>query len=136
MEQEENAKVVRDAYAAFARRDIATLLTFLDDAIQWNPVQGAGPHVKVAGERLGKAAVADFFDLLAREQTFHMFEARQFVAEGDTVAVLGHYVATPHSTGRKFEANWVMVFTMRDGKIVRFQEFTDSAAVNAAWEPA
>src|SRR5450755_2232777 len=68
MEQEDNAKVVRDAYAAFARRDIATLLTFLDDAIVWNPVQGASAHVTVAGERRGKAAVADFFELLAREQ--------------------------------------------------------------------
>jgi ketosteroid isomerase-like protein len=31
---------------------------------------------------------------------------------------------------------WTMVFTLRDGKVVHFQEFCDSAALNAAYQPA
>ena len=40
------------------------------------------------------------------------------------------------SSGRSYEHDWVMVFTVRNGKITNFQEFTDSAALNAAFEPA
>ena len=29
-----------------------------------------------------------------------------------------------------------MVFTLRDGKVVQFQEFSDSAAINAAYDSA
>ena len=38
-----------------------------------------------------------------------------------------------HDAYAAFDADFVMVFTLRDGKIVAFREFTDSAAVNAAF---
>ena len=54
MQDEQNTKVVQDAYAAFGRGDVQGILDKLDDRIVWRGVYGAGPHVPTAGERRGK----------------------------------------------------------------------------------
>jgi len=51
------------------------------------------------------------------------------------VVALGHYTATtPIKKG--FDPDFAMVFTLRNGKIAGFQEFCNSAAVNAAYAVA
>jgi ketosteroid isomerase-like protein len=53
-------------------------------------------------------------------------------ASGDTVVALGHYTATTPA-GKGFDSDFAMVFTIRDGKVIKFQEFCNSAAINAAY---
>lgn len=135
MQESLNTKVVQDAYAAFGRGDIQALLGYFADDIVWMGVYGAAAHVPTAGERRGKAAVAEFFKLVAANITFSRFEPKQFVASGDKVVALGHYTATtPLKTG--FDSDFAMVFTLRDGKVAHFQEFCDVAAINAAFAPS
>ena len=135
MSEAENTKVVHDAYAAFGRGDITTLLGYMTDDVQWQPVIGAAKHVPFSGARTGKTAVAEFFKQVSETEDFEQFEPREFVAQGDKVVALGGYKGkTPG--GRTFESEWVMIFTFRDGKVVSFQEFADSAALNAAYQPA
>ena len=55
------------------------------------------------------------------------------MAQGDKVVALGHYRAVTKATGKTFESDFVMVFTLRGGKVAAFQEFTDSAGINAAF---
>src|SRR5581483_1032875 len=55
MLQDQNVKVVQDAYAAFGRGDIDAMLNLIDDGVVWNGVYGAGAHVPMSGERRGKA---------------------------------------------------------------------------------
>ncbi len=133
MSEAQNTRVVQDAYAAFGRGDIPSLLGYLTDDVQWRPAVGTGTHVPFAGERSGKAAVAEFFKLVADSETFQQFEPREFIAQGSIVAAIGHYRATTKSTRKSFESDFVMVFTFRDGKVSAFREFTDSAAINAAF---
>ena len=133
MSEAQNTKVVQDAYAAFGRGDIPTLLGYLTDDIHWQPVIGTAKHVPFSGERKGKAAVAEFFKQVSENEEFQLFEPREFVAQGDRVVAIGHYRAVTKSTGRTFDSPFVMVFTLRDGKVATFREFTDSAAINAAF---
>lgn len=132
MQEAQNTKVVQEAYAAFGRGDVQGILDRLDDSIVWKAVYGAGPHVPTAGERRGKPAIAEFFKQVAANVNFSRFEPKEFVATGDKVVALGHYTATT-PIGKKFDSDFAMVFTLRNGKVVHFQEFTDSAAVNAAY---
>jgi uncharacterized protein len=135
MDEGRNTKIVQDAYAAFGRGDVSSLLTYFDDAIVWNGVYGADSHVPTAGERRGKAAVAEFFAQVAANVSFSVFDPQEFIASGDKVIALGHYTATtPMKKG--FDSDFAMVFTLRNGKVVRFQEFCNSAAVNAAYVAA
>jgi len=129
----ENTKVVQDAYAAFGRGDIPALLGYMSDDVQWRPVIGTAKHVPFSGERRGKANVAEFFKQVSESEDFQQFEPREFVAQGDKVVALGHYRAVAKPTGKSFESDFVMVFTLRGGRVVAFQEFTDSAGINAAF---
>jgi ketosteroid isomerase-like protein len=133
MSEVQNTKVVQDAYDAFGRGDIATLLGYMTEDIQWQGVIGTAPHVPFSGERKGKSQVAEFFEQVAAAEDFQQFEPREFVAQGEKVVAMGHYRAVTKPTGKSFESDFVMVFTLRDGKVARFQEFTDSAGINAAF---
>jgi ketosteroid isomerase-like protein len=135
MQENQNTKVVQDAFAAFGRGDVAGIVANLADDVVWTGVYGAGAHVPSSGERRGKAAVAEFFGQVAANVFFSRFEPREFVATGDKVVALGHYTATTsHQKG--FDSDFAMVFTLRNGKVTRFQEFCDSAAVNSAYNVA
>ncbi|HVQ12411.1 MAG TPA: nuclear transport factor 2 family protein [Vicinamibacterales bacterium] len=133
MQETQNTKVVQDAYAAFGRGDVQGILDRLDDGIVWKGVYGAGPHVPTSGERRGKAQVGEFFKQVAQTVNFSRFEPKEFIATGDKVVALGHYTATT-TIGKKFDSDFAMVFTVRNGRVIEFQEFTDSAAVNAAYQ--
>ena len=132
MQEAQNIQVVKDTYAAFGRGDVQGILDRLDDGIVWEGVYGAGPHVPTSGERRGKAQVAEFFKQVAQNVNLSRFEPKEFIATGDKVVALGHYTATT-PIGKNFDSDFAMVFTLRNGKVTEFQEFTDSAAVNAAY---
>jgi len=80
--------------------------------------------------------VAKFFQDLAGSLEFLRFEPGEFIARGDKVVALGHFVGSMKATGRSFESDWAMVFTVRDGLITRFMEFADSAGIYAAFSAA
>jgi len=135
MQEAQNTRVVQEAYAAFSRGDVQGILEKLDDGIVWKGVYGAGPHVPTAGERRGRTQVGEFFTQVAESVRFSRFDPTEFIASGSKVVALGHYTATtPAGTG--FDSDFVMVFTLRNGKVTEFQEFTDSAAINAAYAVA
>jgi ketosteroid isomerase-like protein len=132
MQQAQNTQVVQDAYAAFGRGDIDTLLTYFADDIVWTAVYGAGSHVPISGERRGKPAVAEFFKQVADNVQFSTFLPKEFVASGDIVVALGHYAGTT-PIQKQFDSDFAMVFKMRNNKVTSFQEFCDSAAINDAY---
>ena len=133
MHEAENTKSIQAAYAAFGRGDIPAVLANIDEHATWQPVVGLGKHVPTNGLHRGKAAIAEFFKTLGESARFTTFEPREFIAQGDKVVALGHYKATAIATGRGFETDWVMIFTFKDGKVVAFKEFADSAQINAAY---
>src|SRR3979409_1691652 len=93
MQEAQNTKVVQDAYAAFGRGDVQTLLGYVDENILWKPVHGTARHVPTAGERRGKGAVGEFFRIVSEQVNFLRFEPREFVAQGDKDVAIGRYEA-------------------------------------------
>ena len=53
--------------------------------------------------------------------------AEEFLTSGDQVVTLGHYRATSKKTGKSMKAIFAHVYTLRDGSIVKFRQFADSA---------
>lgn len=133
MSEAQNTQVVKDAYAAFGRGDVNGILALLDDGIVWEGVKGTEGVMPTAGIRTGRPAVGEFFSQVAASIAFDSFEPRDYVAQGDVVVAMGTYRGRSKETGRSFSSEWVMVFEFRGGKIVRFREFTDSAALVAAF---
>jgi ketosteroid isomerase-like protein len=53
--------------------------------------------------------------------------ARDFLDAGDDVVVLGRYRGVAQGTGKKLDVPFVHVWTLQDGKAVRFRQFLDTA---------
>jgi uncharacterized protein len=132
MQETQNTQVVQDAYAAFGRGDIQTVLDKLADDVVWEGVYGAAAHVPTSGTRRGKGAVAEFFKQVAANVNFSRFEPKEFIATGDKVVALGHYAATTPAD-KSFDSEFAMVFSLQNGKVTHFREFCNSAAINAAY---
>jgi len=131
MAEQDNIKVVQEAYASFGRGDIEALFGSLDENVEWVlPGEGLIPQ---AGTYHGRDGVARFFQLLSETTEFATFEPGEFVAQGDHVVALGTYKGSARATGRTFEANWAMSFVIRDGKVVKFREYTDTGAIAPAF---
>ncbi len=129
-----NVDVVQRSYEAFGRGDIPALLDLLTDDVEWT-LQGPS-RITFAGPHRGREGVAEFFSLLEETIEFQQFEPREFVAQGDTVVVVGYERNLIKPTGRTFEQEWAHVYTLRDGKIIKHRSFEDTAAYVAAFEPS
>ena len=126
-------EIVQALFAAFGRGDIASVLAALSDDIEWSV---AGPReVAYAGTRHGREQVAQFFQALGSSVEMLQFEPREFIAQGDQVAVIGAERLRVKATGRTVKNQWVILFTLRDGRVVRFREYGDTAALAAGFRP-
>jgi ketosteroid isomerase-like protein len=56
------------------------------------------------------------------------------VAQRDTVVAVGNYAAHMSSRAQSISSTWVMLFTLRNGKVVRFSEFSHGAQVARAYK--
>jgi hypothetical protein len=129
-----NVDTVQEAYAAVGRGDIPALLDLLTDDVEW-ALQGPSV-IPFAGTRYGREGVAEFFSLLGETVEFQEFEPREFVAQGDTVVVLGFERNLIKPTGRTFEQEWAHVYTLRDGKVAKHRALEDTAAYVDAFNAA
>jgi uncharacterized protein len=127
----ENVQVVKEGYAAFSRGDIPGLLAQLSQDIEWH---SPGTGLPLSGTYRGHAGVTNFFQKLAQETEILDFETREFIGEGDRVIVVGRERAKIRATNRTVDLEWIMSFTLRDGKVAVFREYTDTKALADAYE--
>lgn len=133
MNEQENVALVKQCYDNFLKGDIPQLLSAFSDDINWElPAIEDAPFT---GKRHGRDQVEEFFKSLGEMQSAQLFQPKEFIAQGDKVVALGHYVWTVKSTGAQFESDWTHIFTIRGGQIVNFREFLDSHLAEAAYQP-
>jgi ketosteroid isomerase-like protein len=124
-----SSEIIRALYAAFAKGDVPGVLGALDEEVRWTEAEGF-PY---GGTYVGPDAVlANVFAKLGSEWDGFSAVPHSFVAEGDTVVALGEYGGSYNATGKRFSAPFAHVWTLRDGKVVRFQQYTDTALAQAA----
>ena len=130
MSEQENTNLAQQVYENFKSGDIKALLNLLSDDIEWQLPEIE--NVPFAGKRRGHEQMGQFFASLVDTQEVQHFDPREFIAQGDKVVALGHYAWLVKSTGREFGGDFAHVFTVHDGKVVRFHEYMDTAAAAAA----
>ncbi|MEZ5475778.1 MAG: nuclear transport factor 2 family protein [Steroidobacteraceae bacterium] len=123
--------MVRELYAAFARRDIQAMLARLAPDVVWSEPEN--PFNPAAGTHRGHQGFLEWVQIGREAEDIEVLEPQQFLADRDTVAVVGHMRCRARQTGRIYESDFVHVVTLRDGKIVRFQEFFDTYAAGEAF---
>ncbi|MEU1286057.1 nuclear transport factor 2 family protein [Kitasatospora sp. NPDC005856] len=123
------ADVVRRQYLASARGDLAALRATLAEDVEWTEMAGfplAGTY------RTPKGVTAGVMERLAADWDGWTAHDDTYVVDGETVVVLGRYTAVHRATGRPLAVRVAHHFTVRGGRIVRFEQFTDTALVRAA----
>src|ERR687890_1808126 len=131
MGEQTNVAVVLQTYETVGRGDIPGVLDLLTDDVVWN-LQGPST-IPFAGVHRGREGIAEFFSLVGEALEFEQFEPREFVAQGDSVVVLGYERSIAKATGRPLEQEWAHVYTLRGGKIATGLLFEDTAAEVAAF---
>jgi ketosteroid isomerase-like protein len=128
MSNHENLDTVKRLYAAFGAGDLPGVLAALDAGIEWK-VPGSAPW---AGELRGREQVQGFFQKLGSSASLDTFEPERFVADGDTVVVLGYEEGTFRESGRKWKAHFTHTFTFAGGKVTAHREYIDTLAIAEA----
>ena len=134
MSVEENVKLIRQMFAAFDRGDIPAVLGMVAEDADWqSPVTGAvSSEIPWARLRRGKGEVAAFFGELNEQMQVEKMETGAYTAQGDRVVVEGKNRGMVRATGRSYQHDWVMIFTLRQCQIVRMRHYYDTADILAA----
>ena len=128
---EENRKTVQGMYDAFGRGDIGTVLAALDPDVEWWEAENfiyADNNPYVGPD----AVLQGVFARIGGEWEGFLVSPKEVLDAGDTIVGHGHYSGKFRNTGRDVRAQFAHVFTFRDGKIVKFQQYTDTAQFKAA----
>jgi len=134
MADQQNLDIVRRGYEAFGRGDIEGLVSLMADDVTW--ITPGPSDLPTAGERRGHDQVREFFRIVNELFQFDVFEPHTFIAQGDRVVVLGSDALKLKSSGEALQEAWAHDFTLKDGKIVAFREYLDTAATVAAMRSA
>jgi len=130
MSVEDNVALMRSLYEAYSRRNPAPLFENLSEAVQFHFV--AHPdHFTFAGSHTGKDGVQQALELIAQEYDWLVYQALDFIAEGDRVVALTDGVIQHRASGKELPMRMVDIIRIEDGRIVEFTEFFDSAAMLA-----
>jgi ketosteroid isomerase-like protein len=121
-----NGDVVKGIYAAFAKGDVPAVLGTFDAGIVWNEAEGY--RFAAGNPYTGPNAILQnvFMPLVTQVDGFTV-TASNIIDGGDHVAVEGRYTGTVKATGVPLDAQFVHVFELRGGKVVKFQQYTDTA---------
>ena len=88
-------------------------------------------HYKVDGPGPERVAEGLFKPLIAEWSNFALVPD-EFIADGDIVVSLGNFTGTHAETGKRAEARYAHIWTVRDGKIARFRQYIDTLAIAQA----
>jgi uncharacterized protein len=134
MSSQDNKQLVMQGYQKYQNKDIPGLLDLFADDIEW--VGAETEEIPFSGVFRGKDEVGRYFSQLDEAQEAQQFEPQTFIAEDDKVVVTGQSRWTVKSTGQTYDNPWVHVFTVRNGKVARFEQFNDTAAAAKAFRGA
>lgn len=128
---QENVSIVRGMYEAFGRGDIASVLATLDPQVEWWEAE----NFIYADENpyIGSQAVLEgVFMRIGTEWDGFSVAPKELLDAGDTVVGHGYYSGVYKQNGKQVRAQFAHLFSFRDGKIVKFQQYTDTAQFERA----
>ena len=121
----ENVTLVREMYEAFGKGNVPGVLGSLDPQIQWYEAENfiyadkspyVGPQAVLEGVFMRIITDFDNFTVTPDE----------ILDAGDKVVALGTYAGTHKTTGRAVRAQMAHVWSIENGKAVKFQQYTDT----------
>lgn len=125
--------VVEAMVAAFQRGDIASVIErFSEDCVLRETEAYELPY---RGVLEGKAGAAKFFDAMGSVFAPNKLTVDTWVCEGDRVVAMGVWGGIAHSTGKAWQSHIALTFCVRNGKVIEFRGYDDTAVTVASLRP-
>lgn len=119
-----NVQTVQQVYTAFLNRDFNNILNVLSSDVEWG--EPANPYNPAAGTRHGHVGFLEWLQIGREAEDILTLEPKKFLTDNDSVAVVGFTKCLAKPTNKVYETDFVHLFTFRDDKIIKFQEYFDT----------
>lgn len=124
-----NADIIDAHYQASSRGDIAGMMADVSPDVRWTEMAGF-PY---AGTWIGPAQVVEqVFTRLGEEWTDYRFSLDRLIESGASVVAIGTYSGTYKRTGKSMRARVTHIWRLDQGKVISFEQFTDTRLVAEA----
>jgi hypothetical protein len=135
MDGQDNIEIVKKLYAAIGQGDMVVAKELLADCVEWQSPVTRTDHAGITWyrPRIGRDNVLGFFKELSQKAVIEPFEDLKFIAQNDCVVVEGKNRGSALATGRFYEHRWVMIFVLRNGKVVEQRHYYDTADIEPAF---
>jgi uncharacterized protein len=119
--------VVRGFYEALGKGDVPAVVELLSPDIEWTEAERF-PYYGGTW-RAPEEIVKGLFEPLARDWSRFVVQPVSFLSDGHQAVSFGVYLGTHSRSGRSLTAPFAHHWTVQNGKIVRFVQYTDTAKV-------
>ena len=120
-------QIVRQFYEALGRGEVGSVLRLLDPRVEWTEAERFPYYGGVW--RSPKEVLENLFMNLGKDWDGFSVTPQDFVANGEHVVAFGEYSGVYRATGREMSAPFAHRWAVRDEKIIRFIQYTDTAKV-------
>ncbi len=126
-----NLEMIQSTYEGSASSNAKHLAEALSEKAEWTEAEGfpyGGTYIGVEAimENVFSRLGSEWDDYKASVNTYHE------VSEKDVIIAEGMYSGVYKETGKSFEAEFVHVWQLENGKIVKFKQYVDSHLVREA----
>ena len=127
-----NVAVVDGLYQSFAKGDVPAVLAVMDGGIVWNEAEGF-PYAD-QNPYIGPEAVLNgvFARIGAEWEYWNLTDIQLHDMADNKVLATLRYKAKHKTTGKTIDSQTAHLWTLKDGKITAFQQFTDTKQAAAA----
>jgi uncharacterized protein len=123
--------IVRGVYDGLAKGDVPTVLGLLGEKVEWNEAEHF-PYWSGSAFVGPQAVLNGVFAKIGQDFDGFKVDVGRLVGLGDTVLCEARYRGTAKATGKRLDVQVAHVWDVRDGKVVRFQQYVDTWAVAQA----
>jgi uncharacterized protein len=131
----ENVAKLEDAYRLWDQckgKDTSMWTSLFSEHVRLRSLAAGKPDLEFTMDCHSPEDIARYFAGLDKDWKMIHYTTKQFAVDGDRVVMLGRTAWENRKTGRRFDTPKVDLATFRDGRVVEFLEFYDTAMVLAA----
>lgn len=129
--QEKNIETVKLVYSSFLKRDFNAILNVLSQNVEWG--EPSNPYNPAGGTRHGHEGFLEWLRIGREAEEILILEPEKFLTDYDNVAVVGYTKCLAKPTNKTYETDFVHLFSFKNNKIVKFQEYFDTFAAGEAF---
>lgn len=124
--EETNISLVKRVLHALGANDMRPLISSLADNVVWKS-NSLSSYFRFGGLYLNRAGVLDLLAKVSSEFSFSHFDVDKIAACGDEVWAICNVKIYEHATKRSAASRMALFVVVRDGKILSYESFFDTA---------